>query len=68
MTDEDRRPPLGNEGLQGVWFLAIEDGLVPQEAVRGGTAVPRARSTHVERALRARFRLWIENGDAAESH
>jgi hypothetical protein len=29
--------------------------------VRRGTAVPRARSTQVERALRARFQLWIQN-------
>jgi hypothetical protein len=34
---------------------------VPALSVRRGTAVPRARSTQVERALRACFRLWIQS-------
>ena len=37
----------------------VENRLLPALSVRRGTAVPRARSTQVERALRARFHLWI---------
>jgi len=43
----------------------IEDRLLPALSVRRGTAVPRARATLVERALRARFHLWIRRRDGS---
>ena len=43
----------------------IENRLLPALSVRRGTAVPRARATLVERALRARFRLWIRRRDGS---
>jgi hypothetical protein len=33
--------------------------------VRRGTTVPRARATLVERALRARFHLWMRRRDGS---
>ena len=41
----------------------IENRLLPAPSVRRGTAVPRARSTQVERELCARFHLWIRRRD-----
>jgi len=46
--------PLGKGSCE-----KIESRLLPALSVRRGTAVSRARSTQVERALRARFHLWI---------
>jgi hypothetical protein len=40
----------------------IEDRVLPARSVRRS-----ARSTQVERALRARFRPWIQNRDGAGS-
>jgi len=43
----------------------IENRLLPALSVRRGTAVPRARATQVERALRARFHLWTRRRDGS---
>ncbi len=47
--------PLPNAGS----CEKIENRLLPALSVRRGTAVPRARATQLERALRARFHLSI---------
>jgi hypothetical protein len=44
---------------RGLTSDPAKDRLSPAKSVRGS-----ARSTQVERALRVRFRLQIENGDA----
>ncbi len=43
----------------------IENRLLPALSVRRGTAAPRACSAQVERALRARFHLWIRRRDGS---
>jgi len=59
----DLGSPLPNAGEGSC--EKIENRLLPALSVRRRTAVPRARATQVERALRARFHLWTRRRDGS---